>query len=164
MLSSTALCARLDFHFGGFQRSAKVDAFRILAIRASHLISEPLATRNDKCFDQTFGKHSSSPIGLSRSSLNRNSSVASTNNRRSETGRRRREMDNQLFCYCLCGKVRWAAYLGALASSTSSTCFSSQYFGSLYIIRVYLCIFLIFTHIGIYTYIMHFSRGLIIVE
>lgn len=77
--------ARLDFYFGGFQRSAKPDAFRILAIRTSHLISRPLATRNDKRFDQTFGKHSSGPSGLSRS-LNRNSSVASTNNRRSEIG------------------------------------------------------------------------------
>lgn len=115
--------ARLNFYFGGFQRSAKADAFRILAIRASHLISEPLVTRNDKRFDQTFGKHSSGPSGLSRSSLNRNSSAVSTNNRRSEMDQRRRETDNRLFCYCLCRKVRWAAYLGALASSISPVYF-----------------------------------------
>lgn len=35
------------------------NAFRILAIRTSHLILKLPPARNDKRFDQTFGKHSS---------------------------------------------------------------------------------------------------------
>lgn len=79
--------------------AAARNAFRILAIRPSHLILESLATRNHKRFDQTFGKHSSRGPECSLSRARRNNSVASTNNRQSEMRRcdGGRRMDHSCF-------------------------------------------------------------------